>query len=212
MEEHEEQEVTWKDYYAIIGVNPDADPKAIKAAYAALIQRYHFEEEDSDIIVERMKLLDEAYLCLSDPVSRASYDKVYLARRRKGPKALWKSSLSQIMLICPECDAHNLYSFNRSTKKLCCPKCQATFTSRTGKLRTISSNRSGFQWYYSIIIIGLYDGKHQRIDFNVDFKIGASELQAGDNIALSYIGPEFAIIQNLTTNHYWRLVSPGTTR
>ncbi len=208
----EEQEVTWKDYYAIIGVNPDADLEAIKAAYAALIQRYHFEEEDSDIIVERMKFLDEAYLCLSDPVSRASYDKVYLARRRKGPKALWKSSLSQIMLICPDCDAHNLYSFNRSTKKLCCPNCQAIFLCRVGKLTAINSNRSGFRWYYSISISGLYDEKFQQIDFDVDFKIGASELQAGDNIALSYIGPEFAIFQNLTTNHYWRLVSPGTTR
>jgi curved DNA-binding protein CbpA len=212
MEEQEEYEVTWKDYYAILGIDPDADPKAIKSAYASLIKRYHFEEEASDVVVERVKLLDEAYRCLSDPVARASYDKIYLVRRRKGPKALWKSSLSQVMLICPDCDAHNLYNFNRSTKKLRCPNCQAVFTSRAGKLKAISHNRSGLRWYYSITIIGLYDGKDQQVDFDVDFKIGASELQVRDNIVLTYIGPEFAIIQNLTTNYYWRLVSSSTTR
>ena len=212
MEEHEQEEPVWRDYYAMLGIGPDADSEAVKAAYAAIIERYHFEDRDSDLIVERMKLLDEAYQCLLDPKLRTGYDKVYWARRRKGPKALLKSSLSQVMLICPDCDAHHLYDFNRSTRKLRCPHCRAAFTSRAGKLKTISGNRIGFRWYYSITMSGLYDGKDQQVDFDADFKIGVSELQAGDNIVLTYLGPEFAVIQNLTTSHYWRLVSPSTTR
>ena len=212
MEEHDHQEAVWRDYYAMLGIGPDADSEAVKTAYAALIKQYHFEEGASDMVVERVRLLDEAYQCLLDPKLRTSYDRVYWARRRKGPKALLKFSLSQVMLICPDCDAHHLYDFNRSTEKLRCPHCGAAFTSRAGKLKTISSNRTGFRWYYSITMSGLYDAKEQQVDFDTDFKINLSELQAGDNVVLTYLGAEFAVIQNLTTSHYWRLVSPSTTR
>jgi len=210
MQEHEQQQGVWRDYYALLGIAPEADSEAVKTACAALIERYHFEERDRDLIVESVKLVDEARRCLLDPKTRASYDRLYRARRRKAPNALVKSSLSQIMLVCPDCDAHHLYDFNRSTRKLSCPHCGAAFTSRAGELKTIRSNRTGFRWYYSITINGLYDGKEHQVDFDIGFKVGVSELRVGDNVVLTYLGPEFAIIQNLTTSHYWRLVRPST--
>lgn len=61
-----------KDYYAILGLSPDAEGILIKAAYRALSQKYHPDKETGDEL--KMQEINEAYSVLSDPESRAAYD------------------------------------------------------------------------------------------------------------------------------------------
>jgi curved DNA-binding protein CbpA len=64
-----------KDYYRILGITPDADQKAIKAAYRQLARKYHPDTRNDDASDERMKEINEAYAVLSDAKQRARYDR-----------------------------------------------------------------------------------------------------------------------------------------
>ena len=64
-----------KDYYGILGILPTAEDIVIRAAYKALVQRYHPDRTDNRAKAnETIKELDEAYAVLSDPKSRKEYD------------------------------------------------------------------------------------------------------------------------------------------
>lgn len=70
--------MSYKDYYVILGVLPDAEEVVIKAAYRALVQRYHPDKYvggDSNEAQRRTAELNEAYDVLSNPVRRAEYDR-----------------------------------------------------------------------------------------------------------------------------------------
>ena len=72
-------EIQWKDYYAILQVNPNAQTEVIKAAYGKLAQLYH-PDKNSDIDASsKMADLNEAYACLSNPEERAAYDERYFS-------------------------------------------------------------------------------------------------------------------------------------
>jgi curved DNA-binding protein CbpA len=66
-----------KDYYMILGVLPDAEDVVIKAAYKALIQRYHPDrfKGSAEEAQRRTTELNEAYEVLSNPSKRAAYDR-----------------------------------------------------------------------------------------------------------------------------------------
>ncbi len=65
----------FKDYYAILGVPPDADEQTIKKAYRKLARQYHPDVNPGDRQVEeRFKEINEAYEALSDPERRRKYD------------------------------------------------------------------------------------------------------------------------------------------
>jgi hypothetical protein len=78
----EQYEINWRDYYAILGVNPSAEPEVIKAAYNALARKHH---PDTGGNAERMKGINEAFEVLSDTAKRARYDDV-CRQRRRGPE------------------------------------------------------------------------------------------------------------------------------
>lgn len=61
-----------KNYYQILGVNPDASPREIKQAYRRLARLYHPDLNPKG--GETFKLIAEAYQVLSDPHLRAQYD------------------------------------------------------------------------------------------------------------------------------------------
>lgn len=67
----------YKDYYVVLGVLPDAEEVVIKAAYRALVQRYHPDKYAGDSSEAQRKTteLNEAYEVLSNPVRRAEYDR-----------------------------------------------------------------------------------------------------------------------------------------
>lgn len=65
-----------KDYYIILGILPDAEDVVIRAAYKALVQRYHPDRFKGDPVEAHRKTaeLNEAYEILSNPQKRAQYD------------------------------------------------------------------------------------------------------------------------------------------
>jgi molecular chaperone DnaJ len=66
-----------KDFYAILGVKPDASQAEIKKAYRKLAQRYHPDANPDDRSAEeRFKEISEAYDTLSDAEKRRRYDEM----------------------------------------------------------------------------------------------------------------------------------------
>jgi curved DNA-binding protein CbpA len=69
-----------KDYYNILGVNPEASNDEIKRMYHKLSKKYHPDANITDPDLrkwseDRMKELNEAYDILKDPTKRALYDR-----------------------------------------------------------------------------------------------------------------------------------------
>ncbi len=61
------------DYYALLGVRPDADDEAIRQAYRRLAWEYHPDRAGAESAA-KMSQLNVAYQTLSDPERRALYD------------------------------------------------------------------------------------------------------------------------------------------
>lgn len=80
----------FKDYYAILGVNADADNKDIKRAYQTLAKKYHPDVNPGDQKAEdKFKEINEAYHAVADPAKRKKYDEVrrdYEQWRQRGER------------------------------------------------------------------------------------------------------------------------------
>jgi curved DNA-binding protein len=68
--------VDFKDYYKILGVDPDADKKAIKTAYRKLARKYHPDVSEKHDAETRFKEMTEAYNVLKNQAKRAEYDEI----------------------------------------------------------------------------------------------------------------------------------------
>jgi DnaJ-class molecular chaperone len=68
--------VTYKDYYAMLGVQKTASEKEIKAAYRKLARKWHPDAnpDDAKAAEEKFKEIQEAYEVLGDPEKRKKYD------------------------------------------------------------------------------------------------------------------------------------------
>ncbi len=64
----------FKDYYKILGVEPTADDKAIKAAYRKLARKYHPDVSKEKDAESKFKDASEAYEALKSADKRAEYD------------------------------------------------------------------------------------------------------------------------------------------
>lgn len=67
------------DHYALLGVDDDADSKALRAAYLARMRLHHPDRHPGDP-GDRARDLNRAYEVLSDPARRAAYDRIRHAR------------------------------------------------------------------------------------------------------------------------------------
>ncbi|GAB4364257.1 MAG: hypothetical protein Kow0042_02710 [Calditrichia bacterium] len=77
-----------KNYYGILGVDPNATPEQIKAAYRDQVKKLHPDHYGNDR--EPFLQIQEAYSILSDPQRRALYDqklKDQLSSCRKEPQS-----------------------------------------------------------------------------------------------------------------------------
>ena len=94
-----------KDYYAMLGVAPDATKDVIKKAYRSLVQRYHPDrvkpQDNADFAYQRMVEINEAFAVLSDSKRRADHDrqrtaaaKKPLERRNPMTPAAWETAAS----------------------------------------------------------------------------------------------------------------------
>jgi DnaJ domain len=65
----------FQDHYLLLGLDPKADSETIQAAYAKAAEKYHpHNPETGDD--EKFEAVNLAYEVLSDPVLRASFDKL----------------------------------------------------------------------------------------------------------------------------------------
>lgn len=68
--------VSFKDYYAVLGVARDATPEAIRRAYRMLARKHHPDVDKTPGATQRFQELQEAYEVLEDPQKRARYDQL----------------------------------------------------------------------------------------------------------------------------------------
>src|SRR5882757_4432198 len=64
-----------EDYYEVLGVPRSADAAEIQQAFRTLARRYHPDVNRDPAAEERFKQINEAYSVLSDPKTRARYDR-----------------------------------------------------------------------------------------------------------------------------------------
>jgi curved DNA-binding protein CbpA len=67
----------YKDYYALLGVAPDATVAQIKKAYRTLAKQYHPDVNNSPDAAEKFREITEAYDTLTDPDRRRRYDRLH---------------------------------------------------------------------------------------------------------------------------------------
>ncbi len=85
---------SYKDYYYILGITPDASPRQIKAAYDELYDKFgphaSLHGNDPAIMIKTFKDIEEAYECLSDPKRRKEYDEANMPHLQKSQlRQLW---------------------------------------------------------------------------------------------------------------------------
>ena len=73
------------DYYALLGVRPDAGGEVMRAAFRQLAKRLHPDVSRLPSAAERFRRVVAAYETLSDPVRRAAYDAGYRPVTAPGP-------------------------------------------------------------------------------------------------------------------------------
>ncbi|MFT7651713.1 MAG: curved DNA-binding protein [Candidatus Azotimanducaceae bacterium] len=66
----------YQDYYETLGVDKNADAKAIKNAYRKLARKYHPDVSKEPDAEESFKTVGEAYEVLKDPEKRSAYDQL----------------------------------------------------------------------------------------------------------------------------------------
>ncbi|MCM1524599.1 MAG: molecular chaperone DnaJ [Ruminococcus sp.] len=65
-----------RDYYEVLGLQKGASEDEIKKAYRACVKKYHPDlHPDDKECEEKMKEVNEAYECLSDPETKEKYDR-----------------------------------------------------------------------------------------------------------------------------------------
>jgi len=77
--------MTQDDYYATLGLPPQADPRQVKEAYRRLAFEHHPDRNrDTPSAADTMKRINEAYAVLAHPAKRREYDAL---RERFGSEA-----------------------------------------------------------------------------------------------------------------------------
>lgn len=67
-----------KDYYKILQVDPEASLEVMNGAYRSLVKQCHpdqFHTSRKSVMNEKMREINEAYQVLSNPTSRAEFDR-----------------------------------------------------------------------------------------------------------------------------------------
>ncbi len=74
----------FKDYYNVLGVEPNAGDAEIKSAYRRLARKYHPDVSKEAGAEDQFKAVNEAYEALRDPERRKAYDQLRARGYRPG--------------------------------------------------------------------------------------------------------------------------------
>jgi curved DNA-binding protein CbpA len=77
-----------KDYYKILQVHPEASLDVMNNAYRTLVRQYHpdlYHTHRKEPMNDKMREINEAYQVLSNPSTRAEYDRRYRSSIRNVP-------------------------------------------------------------------------------------------------------------------------------
>ncbi len=81
----------FKDYYKILGIEPNADEKTIKQTYRKLARQYHPDVNPGNKeAADKFKEINEAYQVVSNPEERRKYDELraqYQSYQQRGGRA-----------------------------------------------------------------------------------------------------------------------------
>lgn len=70
-------ETKFQDYYAILGISPDASGKEIKNAYRILVMKYHPDKNPGEVTNAHFLQISAAYEILQNPIKRKKYHDRY---------------------------------------------------------------------------------------------------------------------------------------
>ncbi|MDJ0737527.1 MAG: IMS domain-containing protein [Nostocaceae cyanobacterium] len=82
------------DYYRILGLPLAASDEQLRQAYSDRIVQLPRREYSQTAIASRKKLIEEAYVVLSDPKERKAYDRLYLAHAYDPERVAQKSAVA----------------------------------------------------------------------------------------------------------------------
>ncbi|MGH8171677.1 MAG: DnaJ C-terminal domain-containing protein, partial [Rhodanobacteraceae bacterium] len=74
----------FKDYYAALGVKPEATDAELKSAYRRLARKFHPDVSKESGAEEKFKAVNEAYEALKEPARRKAYDQLRAGGYRAG--------------------------------------------------------------------------------------------------------------------------------
>ncbi|GIW23358.1 MAG: chaperone protein DnaJ [Candidatus Sericytochromatia bacterium] len=85
-------EINYKDYYSILGLEKNCSEEQIKSAFRTLVRKYHPDINSDTITNSKVKDIIEAYEVLSDKEKRKSYDYIIDSLSKKGIKSFQSKS------------------------------------------------------------------------------------------------------------------------
>lgn len=101
------------NFYEVLGVHKNASLNEIKKAYRKLVLEYHPDVTKNPEKAEKFKLINEAYIVLSNPESRKKYDE-YLEKGKRNLFNVFSSAVSTSVKKGLDSFYYNLY--NRISK------------------------------------------------------------------------------------------------
>ena len=94
-----------KDYYKILQIHPEASLEVMNNAYRALVRQYHpdlYHSQRKERMNAKMQEINEAYQVLSNPATRADYDRRYrtstLNQSVAARPASWQATIIRMLL------------------------------------------------------------------------------------------------------------------
>jgi hypothetical protein len=90
---------SFADLYGALGVEPDASPEDIRAAFRKMAWRWHPDRNRSPEAQSQFQKVNEAYATLNNPLLRAAYDR----KRRAGVKDPPHAAGGPQPICCSEC-------------------------------------------------------------------------------------------------------------
>ena len=106
----------WEDYYALLGIDRYADDTTIRNAYKEKATIFHPDQPTGNEFM--MKLLNTAYEVLSNPSSKASYDREWDARKASKETKIAKREDTHLATSTSFIDHYKALNLDRHTATL----------------------------------------------------------------------------------------------